>query len=105
MNNGSSLLWNINGNNSEMKIPTESIIYPMHRYRYPKTDIISLISNRLLDCNGLKRKKLMQLPIPSSAKFMYPRILLSVPCKPMNSAPKFDRNTFLEKKDKNRVKK
>ena len=45
----------------------------------------------------------MHRPIPISDKFRIPKILLSVPVRPMNSAPRLSRKIFLEKKARNKL--
>lgn len=46
---------------------------------------------------GLYRAKPIAVPIPNSAKFKNPNILLSVEVRPTNSSPRKSKNIFLEK--------
>ena len=87
------------GINSDNIMAPNKIIIPMHRYKYPITDIISDISFLFCSNKGLYSKKPIAEPIPSSAKFRKPNKLERVPLRPIKSTPRQSKNIFLEKND------
>ena len=89
----------IHGKNMDMIMAIANINRPIFRYRYPKTEMTSLICSLFCSKRGLYSVKPIAVPIPNSAKFNNPRIFPKVPVKPIKSSPNPSKKIFLEKKD------
>ncbi len=79
---------NIKGRNNDTTTPEPRITNPIIIYTYPNTDMISLICCLSPLKIGLYKTYPIAVPTPNSARFKNPKILLSVPLKPINSVPR-----------------
>ena len=79
-------------------IPQRPMKIPTQKYRYERTDMISLVLSLLNSCKGLYRKYTILVPMPNSAMLRKFIIFISIPVRPINSAPRQSRNILREKK-------